>query len=456
MNLARSLTVAWLVAGASWACGGNEHVGPSGAETGGFAGTSAETGGSSAAGRASNGGDTVEGGASSGGSAGAGTSGTGAGSGAGGSEVGFWCDLSDTDVCKCRSGPKPNAAATTSCPESDCCVRTGAGDNRSCACSKPDSLFTCEDVRNYVSGAIEVAACPFTESCPATPPVNGTPCTPPYAAADGFATCSYGSDPRPQCRMKAVCQTGAWQISTPACTAPPLPETCPTTAPSQSSACSDTALSCWYGDGTRCWCSACARGSPYPNCQAIDPPQLFCAPLADGCPKVMPQAGAPCSTPGASCGPDCMLTITCTDGVWQWAVGMCPVCASPETPIATPDGERPIASLHAGDLVYSVERDAIVAVPLVKVEHTAVARHRVVRVVLEDGRVLEISPGHPTADGRTFGDLLAGSRLDAEHSVLSAELVPYGYAATYDILPASSTGTYYAAGALIGSTLLPR
>jgi hypothetical protein len=37
--------------------------------------------------------------------------------------------------------------------------------------------------------------------------------------------------------------------------------------------------------------------------------------------------------------------------------------------------------------------------------------------------------------------------------VASAELVPYGYDATYDVLPASSTGTYFVAGALIGSTL---
>ena len=135
---------------------------------------------------------------------------------------------------------------------------------------------------------------------------------------------------------------------------------------------------------------------------------------------------------------------------------MCPICASPDTPIATPNGEQPIASLRAGDLVYSVDHDAIVVVPLLKVEHTSVAHHRVVRVALEDGRVLEISPGHPTADGRTFGDLLAGSQLDAEHAVLSAELVPYSYDATFDILPASSTGTYYAAGALIGSTLFRR
>jgi hypothetical protein len=33
------------------------------------------------------------------------------------------------------------------------------------------------------------------------------------------------------------------------------------------------------------------------------------------------------------------------------------------------------------------------------------------------------------------------------------EIVPYGHPYTYDILPASKSGTYFAAGVLIGSTL---
>jgi hypothetical protein len=121
--------------------------------------------------------------------------------------------------------------------------------------------------------------------------------------------------------------------------------------------------------------------------------------------------------------------------------------------LATPTGERPIASLAVGDLVYSVDEDAIVAVPLIHIGRTPVAAHRVVRVVLENGSVLEMSPGHLTADGRTFGELVAGSSFDTQHTVVSAELVPYQYDATYDVLPASSTGTYFAAGALVRSTM---
>jgi hypothetical protein len=177
--------------------------------------------------------------------------------------------------------------------------------------------------------------------------------------------------------------------------------------------------------------------------------------LAPPCPPVLPNEGAACDMPGQSCGfTFCEQTsAVCTAGVWQWTVStICPVCASPDTPIATPTGERPISDLRVGDLVYSVEDGAIVPVPLVAVGRTPVARHRVVRVVLAGGRRLEISAGHPTADGRTFGDLRAGGRLDG-HEIVSVELVPYTHPFTYDVLPGSPSGTYFAAGALVGSTL---
>lgn len=69
--------------------------------------------------------------------------------------------------------------------------------------------------------------------------------------------------------------------------------------------------------------------------------------------------------------------------------------------------------------------------------------------------MIELSAGHPTADGRQFGELRPGNRLDELHTVQSVEVVPYRHDATYDILPASGTGTYFAAGALVGSTLRP-
>jgi len=127
-------------------------------------------------------------------------------------------------------------------------------------------------------------------------------------------------------------------------------------------------------------------------------------------------------------------------------------CAAPDTPILTPSGEQPLVTLRAGDLVYSMDHARLAAVPIVATNRTRVEHHRVVRVALDTGRVLLVSPGHPTAEGGTFADLHAGSALGALH-VATAALVDYPHDFTYDILPASDTGTYVAAGALIGSTL---
>ena len=74
------------------------------------------------------------------------------------------------------------------------------------------------------------------------------------------------------------------------------------------------------------------------------------------------------------------------------------------------------------------------------------------QVTLATGDVLEISGGHPTADGDYFADLEAGDTL-GEIEVVHVTEIPYPHAHTYDILPASDSGTYFAAGALIGSTL---
>jgi hypothetical protein len=71
---------------------------------------------------------------------------------------------------------------------------------------------------------------------------------------------------------------------------------------------------------------------------------------------------------------------------------------------------------------------------------------------MANGVVLEISAVHPTADGRTIGALRDGDELDGVR-VKESRTVPYGYDATYDILPDSDSGAYFAGGVLIGSTL---
>jgi hypothetical protein len=161
----------------------------------------------------------------------------------------------------------------------------------------------------------------------------------------------------------------------------------------------------------------------------------------------------PCLPPGGPIAADDAGTLSgcCGCGSDGFCSAEC-VCASPDTPIATPAGDRLIAALAVGDLVYSVDHGRVVAVPVRETHRTPVSHHRVVELVLRDGGLLRISAGHPTADGRSFGELRAGDWLGGRE-IVSARAVPYEHDATYDILPDSDTGTYFADGALIGSTL---
>jgi hypothetical protein len=181
-------------------------------------------------------------------------------------------------------------------------------------------------------------------------------------------------------------------------------------------------------------------------CPSGAPPEPECISLPTRCGTA---PSCECFDPDP-CG-GCAMCSGVVEGIVQ--CGCVCICAAPDTPIATPDGERAIASLRPGDLVYSMSHGELVAVPLITVGRSlAPPDHAIVRVELASGRVLEMSPGHPTADGRHFGDLSPGEEL-AGAAIGSVELVPYGRPYTYDILPDSDTGTYVAAGALVGSTL---
>ena len=110
--------------------------------------------------------------------------------------------------------------------------------------------------------------------------------------------------------------------------------------------------------------------------------------------------------------------------------------------------------LRVGDVVWTTDATgARIAAALVEIGSTPVpSTHRVVRLALADGRVVFVSPGHPTADGRHVGDLTAGDSLDGAR-IASVERVAYAGGATYDILPGGATRAYWANGVLLGSTL---
>ena len=298
--------------------------------------------------------------------------------------------------------------------------------------------------------------------CAASPPKDGGACKPRPSSGTQFgfssADCSWGDDPRPACRTRGVCANGAWSITAPgdSCSVAAKPPACADAPPKEGATCADPMLQCWYDNGSVCSCSSCQGGSQYPICRTISPPVWACVPPPDGCPNPPPQAGSPCTDAKLQCGTSCELPIRCENGAWQYGQAMCPICASPDTPIATPSGDRPIAELRVGDLVYSVDRGAIVPVPIARVGSTPVAHHQVLRITLGDSGVIEISPGHPLANGKPLSSLSPGAEMDDQHRVRSIELVPYMHDRTYDILPSSSTGTYFAAGVLLGTTLQPQ
>src|SRR6266853_2574105 len=102
-----------------------------------------------------------------------------------------------------------------------------------------------------------------------------------------------------------------------------------------------------------------------------------------------------------------------------------PICLAATTRIATPDGAIPVSDLRAGMLVWTVDAGKRVAAPIAIVRHTpAPFGHRVIRIVLADGRAVVASPGHPTGDGRRVGELKSGDLLDGSR-VVTMDVLPY-------------------------------
>lgn len=134
----------------------------------------------------------------------------------------------------------------------------------------------------------------------------------------------------------------------------------------------------------------------------------------------------------------------------------CPICLAANTMIATPDGLVRVTGIEPGMLVWTSAPDGKrVAVRVLEVGSIQVpAGHLMVHLKLADGRELQASPGHRTADGRPLGTLAVGDGLDGS-AVTLWELVSYAGDRTYDLLPAGPTGTYWANGILLSSTLSP-
>jgi hypothetical protein len=133
---------------------------------------------------------------------------------------------------------------------------------------------------------------------------------------------------------------------------------------------------------------------------------------------------------------------------------MCPICLARGSLIDAPDGPRPVETLVAGDLVWSLDRAGRrIAATIHAVGSTAVpATHEVVRLRLADGRTVTASPGHPLADGRPIGSLAVGAVVDGA-PVVAADRLAYAGGRTFDIAVDSPTGRYLVDGIPLASTL---
>jgi len=131
----------------------------------------------------------------------------------------------------------------------------------------------------------------------------------------------------------------------------------------------------------------------------------------------------------------------------------CPICLVDTTTIDTPAGAKRVTDVHVGDLVWTVDAGGgRIAAPILETGSVEVpVGHEVIHFALADGRRVTASPGHPTADGRTTGSLAVGHAVDGS-AVIAIERLPYR-GRTHDLLPAGPTGTYWAGGILLGSTL---
>lgn len=144
-------------------------------------------------------------------------------------------------------------------------------------------------------------------------------------------------------------------------------------------------------------------------------------------------------------------------GTWVDEDGL-DICFPAGTPVATPDGERPIEELTAGSLVlsWSTEDGAPVAARVLDVKRRRA--RELLELKLADGRTLRVSANHPLfvpaqADWVPAGELRVGDRLgvlaEGRLAPVAIEAISRwtGDADVFD-LRVATTHAYFAGGVL--------
>src|SRR5258706_9748229 len=135
-------------------------------------------------------------------------------------------------------------------------------------------------------------------------------------------------------------------------------------------------------------------------------------------------------------------------------LGGCPICLETATRIATPNGDIPVPLIRTGDVVWTTDATGrrVAATVEQVVRRATPGPHLMLRLALSDGRQLVAAGVHPAADGTLLRQLHPGLQFDGA-TIVSTTWIASNAPATFDILPAGPSGTYWANDILMGSTL---
>ena len=153
--------------------------------------------------------------------------------------------------------------------------------------------------------------------CPEAEPMVGDPCSEPSLL------CSYGDSPTPTCRSHYECTPTGWILDPRMSSYPcnePAPGYCPAEPPPPGTECTPIShlAPCVYADVS---CSCLSRF--HWATQGVDSWLCFGPPRDAQCPRLLPNIGEGCSTPGVQCSylEDCDFppnsTVFCHSGAWE-------------------------------------------------------------------------------------------------------------------------------------------